>query len=849
MSRQHDRYSALSRGLTSPLTSPDEKRCGTAPGMPHASQRLPGVPGTNAAWGEVYEMCRKGFQAKMNTLGQEILEDVRNEIEKAMGVFRSELVEALDERNGGMNSKLSDLAERSLRLQQSIDQANNVDFKRLFDLTPVLEEIRSTEVLRQDSDRKLNVLEKRLDSVTHQIEQARTDVEEEVVRRLSTKMNAHEEQLTQITDMQTALHRAAENIAKEVMQMKKQEEHYFSEMLGSLDLRIKCIAERSSHVDMSPVMVAVQKNQEEVLYDFNILQGELGKIQKALLLDYADPNAPMLNRRSKNYESTSAEGDEQTQAIMSRKSARASTVGLTAAPATITDGEQEGTKSHAQTPKARRRFREFWCQTEERERKDDWVQTDPLSNTQKKKNQKDPKVILDKKPRKTMTGREAGTFNDAEALKQKARQALCQPPYNVQDFYHTSGHAQMIARSVWFENITLAVVAINAIWISIDTDLNEAIVLIDAEPVFQLVEHSFCLFFVAELAIRFAAFEIKSKCLRDFWFVFDLFLVTLMVIEDWILSVVMLALGLRDLTAMANINTFRLVRLVKLLRLSRLAKVLRALPELVIIIKGIGFAARSVFVFLALWGVIIYVFAIVLRQLAKPNDVLAPQYFSSVPHSFSTLLLNGLLPDNAPLVNDLAAGDPIMWPIMVAFVLLVGVTIMYMLVGVLVDVIGVIATTEKEGLVVNNLAVRLRESMEMMGYDVDERQLGQYELSRLLVEPEICKVISDVGVDVVLLVDMLDLVYEEVSRVGGMTFENLVETILNMRGQNPATIKDIKESLKAIKSVIKESVTAVSQQLTEKLNVLEADVRAIRDEVVVEEEDDDPFAVVPELGE
>ena len=48
---------------------------------------------------------------------------------------------------------------------------------------------------------------------------------------------------------------------------------------------------------------------------------------------------------------------------------------------------------------------------------------------------------------------------------------------------------------------------------------------------FFWVEQLFCFFFVVELVIRFIAFSNKCKYSREFWFLFDVFLVMSMVIQ------------------------------------------------------------------------------------------------------------------------------------------------------------------------------------------------------------------------------------------------------------------------------------------------------------------------------
>ena len=187
------------------------------------------------------------------------------------------------------------------------------------------------------------------------------------------------------------------------------------------------------------------------------------------------------------------------------------------------------------------------------------------------------------------------------------------------------------------------------------------------------------------------------------WFVFDFLIVSNMVVETWLIPLFLLILGVKNsANLLGNLTMLRMVRMVKLLRLSRLSKILRTVPELVIIIKAIGFASRSVVIFSALWLVIIYFFAVVMRQLTAGTEAGAA-WFSSVPDAMNTLLLNGILPDHANLVNDVSdpsKGSAFFGLVVMAFVVLASITIMYMLVGVLVEVVSKIAADEKENLTV-----------------------------------------------------------------------------------------------------------------------------------------------------
>merc|ERR1712080_225849 len=119
----------------------------------------------------------------------------------------------------------------------------------------------------------------------------------------------------------------------------------------------------------------------------------------------------------------------------------------------------------------------------------------------------------------------------------------------------------------------------------------------------------------------------------------------MMVFETWLLSIAFLLMaGHGTGGGLGNASILRLVRLLRLTRMARMVRLLRALPELMVLVKGISVATRSVFFTLVLLLIFIYVFAIAFTQLAQ-ETVLEEPYFSSVLASMSTLLLRGTLPD------------------------------------------------------------------------------------------------------------------------------------------------------------------------------------------------------------
>jgi len=400
-------------------------------------------------------------------------------------------------------------------------------------------------------------------------------------------------------------------------------------------------------------------------------------------------------------------------------------------------------------------------------------------------------------------------------MKLKVRKALIKKQYNVFDYYHKTGCMQAVAKSHHFEHLTFLVIAMNAVWISIDIDLNNSELLWNAELVFQVVENFFCGYFALELIIRFFAFRYKRHCCQDFWFMFDCLLVLMMISETWVLSVVMFYLSGSSSTGLEKASILRILRLAKMIRISRMVRLLRAVPELVILLKGIGAASRTVTVFLFLWLIIIYVFAIIFRQLTE-GQAIADQYFNSVPNAMNTLLLHGVLPDHAVLMNDIGEASPFLWVILFAFVLLAFLTLMYMLIGVLCDVVSVTATVEKEGMTVIALATQLRAAWEDMEKDTNDI-ISKEEFNNLLVEPEIVRISTGVGVDVFMLMDMADVVFEDFEKQEkDMSFEDFVELMLKMRGGNQATVKDIRESVK----VVRNSVIGTAAKMNMKVDVM-----------------------------
>lgn len=378
-------------------------------------------------------------------------------------------------------------------------------------------------------------------------------------------------------------------------------------------------------------------------------------------------------------------------------------------------------------------------------------------------------------------------FADAESMKERVRMAIHRKPYDVMNFYHTEGYPQMIARSPWFDNITLGVITFNALWISYDTDNNDAATLTDAEPIFIVAENFFCVYFLVEWAVRFLAFYQKRNCFRDHWFMFDSVLLILMVTETWIFA---FAASVGDIPV-SDTSVLKMFRVSRLTRMARMIKLLQAMPELLVLIKGIFVAARSVFYTLCLLTAIIYVFAVAFRQLTDGLPV-GEQYFRNVPTSMTSLLVYGVLPDMAPVINDLGRQHIFLAVLILLFILLASLTVMNMLVGVLVEVVSVVSAVEKEELNVAYVKDRLKTLVEACStLDVDgDMKISAAEFTGLLLMPAAASAIQDVGVDPVGLVDFAEFIFRDQDE---LTFGDFIEIILQFRGSNASTVKDVVE--------------------------------------------------------
>jgi len=399
-------------------------------------------------------------------------------------------------------------------------------------------------------------------------------------------------------------------------------------------------------------------------------------------------------------------------------------------------------------------------------------------------------------------------FINRKEIKDKLRADVHRPKFDVRDYYKDDGVCQKISRSEYFESVCMGVIVLNALWISLEADLNPAKSLLEAQTPFIAIENFFCAFFLAELLIRFFAFRQKASCFQDRWFVFDSIMVTLMVIETWILSLVFWAVRSIPNAGLSDASVVRVLRLMKLLRAARMARILRTMPEILIIARGMAAAVRSVMFTLVLLVTILYLFSLIVRQIADGTEV-GETWFGTVPKTANQLVMKGMFFDDiGDIANDIAneGSKPLavaLWAAFFGFVILATLTVLNMLIGVLCDVVGAVGVAEREELAVSYIKegiwpfvmptqVRCSDSDACLA--VERKRISKDQFIDLLNEPTVATVLSEAQVDVFSVFDLVDIIFADGKGMEKtLTFQELISVFMEFRLTKKATTKDISD--------------------------------------------------------
>ncbi|CAJ1417960.1 unnamed protein product [Effrenium voratum] len=256
-----------------------------APVRPNTSQSPRTKSATSNAWHDVMEMCRKAFTSKMHSVGNEILQDVRGEVQRAVGTLREEIGTMLEAREHTANQQLESLLDQIKHLRQTTEESvMNIQL----DLSPVLQEIQRLDGQHSEArQRHEQQLEKMLQHLSQA--SARAEMDEEKLQRLQERQDHTEGLLCSVQTGQEMLAVSLERAAEEVQKSRaKSHEDHADMMLFSshASQRIHERLQEPVHVDFGEVLRELRKNQLATTSDTRTMLGEIGKIQQALHLDF-----------------------------------------------------------------------------------------------------------------------------------------------------------------------------------------------------------------------------------------------------------------------------------------------------------------------------------------------------------------------------------------------------------------------------------------------------------------------------------------------------------------------------------------------------------------------------------
>jgi len=394
-------------------------------------------------------------------------------------------------------------------------------------------------------------------------------------------------------------------------------------------------------------------------------------------------------------------------------------------------------------------------------------------------------------------------------MKERMRQ-MFKNTERSKDLYKEDGWCSMIAGHDYFETVVYCFIIANVVWLGIDAIVNQEDLLINAPAWIIVVENVFCVFFVGELAVRFGAYRSMWDAVRDPWIIIDSVLVLGMMLETWIFFVI-LQFAEVDFS-LVDQSSLRLLRVLRVSRVARIVRILRALPELLILVKALGVATRSVFFTFCLLMLVIYLFALGCFLIGK-ETVSGEKYFNTLGGSMFTLFFYGLFGYDLPVIAEATFNDNLVLGIVFCLYLVCApLTMMNLLVAVLVEVVGVLATAEQE--MVNNKYEM--DQMQMALKELDENGdefITLEEFGKLMDKRNALLAMRELGVDILAIVEAPELIFGQAK---SLTFAEFTETALALRDANTATVRDINQLAKRMIAELRGTVGQLNSKIKEK---------------------------------
>ena len=422
--------------------------------------------GKESAYAEALEFCRQG----LGYMGDEILLNVKSEMEQTVKCIKSEVAEIVENHNESLAAKLDSLSEK---VQAMASKESNRS------LSP---EIRSRE--QTEANRRLVL---RREEQILQINDQLTKMAEQLNKvNKKSEMDQLQQSLAGKIDLQKMLDVQSMHLLQKIREI---------QTIGAPDISLalqELEALKAPTFDFSQITTEIRKSMVLFEEDFRMLMNEIVKVQRHLEIDYlpiqsvgavdhlslqqAPAEVAFLPLPEFVPEETGpGEADPKEGKELEPSSDEVKETWQT--PQTPASGQDVHIASRV---KKMKRVREISAQTETYCR-DEHVQTDTDFSQNKHHHHHKKKLAQAKTKVAQPVAQKKLGLQDKDAFKERARKALLRKQYNVFDFYHTEGICQLIARHYIFDNLTVSIVALNAIWIAIDIDYNKSAILTEAE--------------------------------------------------------------------------------------------------------------------------------------------------------------------------------------------------------------------------------------------------------------------------------------------------------------------------------------------------------------------------------
>mmetsp|Transcript_10298 Transcript_10298/g.24758 ORF Transcript_10298/g.24758 Transcript_10298/m.24758 type:complete len:612 (-) Transcript_10298:230-2065(-) len=411
-----------------------------------------------------------------------------------------------------------------------------------------------------------------------------------------------------------------------------------------------------------------------------------------------------------------------------------------------------------------------------------------------------------------------------------------------------------IAYGPCFLNLTIVVIVLNAIWMLIDVEWNHSTLRgADGRRPLQdlsvVLENCFCSFFSVEILIRLFGFRRWRFMFKDAWFLFDISLVILMVLENWVLP--LLSLLDPDLNSDA-LDSISLVRLFRLLRLGRIFRMLRFHPEMRLLVKSIARAMNAVFNILFLLVLVTYLFAIIFTsQLGVPgteppnpdlSEATAQQLFADLGSSMLSLFTHGVLADELAFAILLIDEDSIIlfW-LFTLFVVISGITLLNMLIGVLCQVVEDNSREHEKQQILVDLKTSLEDAFNALDTSHDGK-VSEEEFLKMRADPNVINIFVRLGMEESAIIQRLNHMQETIfaaakgddvdesfmtdsrdpasaRRPASLSFSQFCDQVIELQMNNAAGVLDVQ--------MLASKVRAEDKQIQTMLKRLEPDVRRL----------------------